>query len=51
MDRGIVTNTNTNDMSTSTNIDTVTNVTVSIGAAPQKRHNLVESKLRVMATA
>ena len=34
MDRGIVTNTNTSDMSTSTNIDTVTNVTVSIGAAP-----------------
>lgn len=36
MDRGIVTNTNTSDMSTSdTGIDTVTNVTVSIGAAPQ----------------
>jgi hypothetical protein len=36
MDRGIVTNTNTSDMSTSNlNIDTVTNVTVSIGAAPQ----------------
>jgi hypothetical protein len=36
MDRGIVTNTNTSDISTSDlNIDTVTNVTVSIGAAPQ----------------
>jgi hypothetical protein len=36
MDRGIVTNTNTSDISTSdTGIDTVTNVTVSIGAAPQ----------------
>ena len=36
IDSGTVTNTNTSDMSTSTNIDTVTNVTVSIGAAPQK---------------
>ena len=36
MDRGIVTNTNTSDMSTRVkNIDTVTNVTVSIEAAPQ----------------
>ena len=36
MDRGIVTNTNISDISTSDlNIDTVTNVTVSIGAAPQ----------------
>ena len=35
MDRGIVTNTNISDISTSDlNIDTVTNVTVSIGAAP-----------------
>jgi hypothetical protein len=36
IDSGTVTNTNTSDISTSTNIDTVTNVTVSIGAAPQK---------------
>ena len=36
MDRGIVTNTNTSDMSTRVkSIDTVTNVTVSIEAAPQ----------------
>jgi len=41
MDRGIVTNTNTSDMSTRVkSIDTVTNVTVSIEAAPQTKKGI-----------
>ena len=40
MDRGIVTNTNISDISTRVkSIDTVTNVTVSIEAAPQNPNN------------
>ena len=45
--RGTVANTNTSDMSTSTNIDTVTNVTVSIEsqqAATQTEKKRVSTK-------